>query len=88
MNRWLLVLFSLVLAACAPAAQIDQPEFGPLATPRTNTPASAELPVKSNYPDLGPAPELSGSVWLNTSIPLRLADLRGRVVLVDMWTFG
>jgi hypothetical protein len=40
------------------------------------------------YPDLGAAPELSGDVWLNTSTPLHLADLQGKVVLVDMWTFG
>jgi hypothetical protein len=34
-----------------------------------------------------PAPELRGGAWLN-SPPLRLAGLRGRVVLLDMWTFG
>jgi len=42
----------------------------------------------SHYPDLGAAPELAGDTWLNTSSPLRLSDLRGKVVLVDMWTFG
>ena len=31
---------------------------------------------------------LNNQVWLNTDQPLRLADLRGKVVLVDMWTFG
>jgi hypothetical protein len=44
--------------------------------------------AKARYPDLGTAPELAGDTWLNTKIPLRLADLRGKVVLVDMWTFG
>jgi hypothetical protein len=38
--------------------------------------------------DYGPAPELTNEVWLNADQPLRLADLRGQVVLLDMWTFG
>ena len=42
----------------------------------------------SSYPDLGPAPELINDTWLNSDQPLRLAGLRGKVVLVDMWTFG
>ncbi|GAB2632259.1 redoxin domain-containing protein [Nocardioides ginkgobilobae] len=33
------------------------------------------------------APELVGRGWLNTDGPLRLADLRGRFVLLDFWTF-
>jgi hypothetical protein len=44
--------------------------------------------MKADYSDLGPAPDLSGDVWLNTDAPLRLASLRGKVVLIDMWTFG
>ncbi len=38
--------------------------------------------------DFGPAPELANEIWLNVDEPLRLADLRGKVVAIDMWTFG
>jgi len=37
--------------------------------------------------DYGPAPELNNTVWLNVDQPLHLADLRGKVVLLEMWTF-
>jgi hypothetical protein len=40
------------------------------------------------YPNLGPAPELTNQTWLNTTAPVRLANQRGKVVLIDMWTFG
>ena len=33
------------------------------------------------------APEFKGGPWLNSS-PLKMKDLRGKVVLVKMWTFG
>jgi hypothetical protein len=34
-----------------------------------------------------PAPEISGGPWIN-SAALTPAELRGRVVLVDFWTYG
>lgn len=35
------------------------------------------------------APELTGGrSWLNTAAPLTLAGLRGKVVLLDFWTYG
>lgn len=42
----------------------------------------------TSLPDLGLAPELTNDIWLNVDSPLRLADLRGKVVLLEMWTFG
>ena len=33
------------------------------------------------------APELAAGDWIN-SAPLKLNDLRGRVVLIEFWTFG
>jgi hypothetical protein len=32
------------------------------------------------------APEITGGPWINSD-PLTLASLRGRVVLVDFWTY-
>ncbi len=34
-----------------------------------------------------PAPEVAGEHWIN-SAPLTTPGLRGRVVLVEFWTFG
>jgi len=34
-----------------------------------------------------PAPDISGGPWLNSK-PLTISDLKGRVVLVEFWTYG
>ncbi|MGE5377351.1 MAG: redoxin domain-containing protein [Bacteroidota bacterium] len=75
MKRLVPGLLTLVLFACSPKTENLQ-----LMQPAIKTPAS--------LPDLGPAPELANETWLNVDSPLRLADLRGRVVLLEMWTFG
>jgi hypothetical protein len=44
--------------------------------------------VRAQVPRAGtPAPEVAGGPWIN-SAPLTLAALRGRVVLVEFWTYG
>jgi len=50
--------------------------------------ANVQPEVLLSLPDLGPAPEFRSDIWLNLDKPLRLAELRGKVVLLDMWTFG
>ena len=34
-----------------------------------------------------PAPDVAGERWINSD-PLAMPGLRGRVVLVEFWTFG
>jgi thiol-disulfide isomerase/thioredoxin len=44
--------------------------------------ARAQTPIKPV-----PAPELDGGVaWINTGKPLKLKDLRGKIVILDFWT--
>ena len=37
--------------------------------------------------DYGPAPEFNNDIWLNTDKPLKIADQKGKVVLIEFWTF-
>lgn len=44
--------------------------------------------VENPFPNRRPAPALEGGIeWLNTSAPITLKELRGKVVLIDFWTF-
>ena len=72
---WLFGLLLFGLSAC-----------GTVPTSESETPAP--MPASAFLPDLGPAPELTNDTWLNVDASLRLADLRGKVVAIDMWTFG
>jgi hypothetical protein len=78
-------------------AEDSSPETQTSGIPVTGAPSTeamvSETPPETTSPradleDFGLAPELENQVWLNTEEPLRLADLRGKVVLLDMWTFG
>ena len=53
--------------------------------PRILAVASADLP---EFPVLSQAPELSGVGPWHNSAPLRLSDQRGKVVLVDFWSYS
>jgi hypothetical protein len=92
-------ILSVLLVGCALIPGEALPESGsPLAEAASTQPVPSQpAPTQAmqltesfhaGLPDYGTAPELHNQVWLNTDRPLRLADLRGKVVLVDMWTFG
>jgi thiol-disulfide isomerase/thioredoxin len=70
----------------------DQPE--PKAEPNVANPAPGPEPDPENnagddpFPRKTPAPPLSGGEeWLNTAEPITLESLRGKVVLLDFWTY-
>lgn len=50
-------------------------------------PTAEQLELLAKLRPQGEAPELLNQVWLNSE-PLKLADLRGNVVLVEFWTYG
>jgi hypothetical protein len=64
------------------------PDQESLASTGEPAPQSTQTPTPISLDNLGPAPELENEIWLNADQPLLLADLRGQVVLLDMWTFG
>lgn len=78
----LLTKFSFVNTAKA-----EEHLIGSLGAPRSAfVPVSAAAPPV--LPDEGPMPELSGAVgWIN-SPPLTTKSLRGKVVMIDFWTYS
>jgi thiol-disulfide isomerase/thioredoxin len=96
MKAWWLGWLAILLVGCGLAAgrpeqraEVDaavaqKATEKPVEQPATPLPPAV---AQAGLPDYGPAPELENSVWLNVDHPLRLQDLRGKVVLLDMWTF-
>ena len=93
-----LLLLMLITTACAAAAS---PEPAPPTTedqtavpdqlPEVEDAATAvqqAAPTAVPLPVLAPAPDWNNDVWINTDSPLRLADVQGKVVLLEFWTFG
>jgi len=79
----------LVLSGCnsiSTSQPVQPEEAGSQISQTTDEVAASQSSAALN--DYGPAPELHNEIWLNTEKPLRLTDLRGQVVLLEMWTFG
>jgi hypothetical protein len=86
------------VTAANPTAESLPPTMTAPPTQSAEVPAVAEAPADTPpgptplpalvLPDLGRAPDFTNEVWLNTEGPLNLETLRGKVVLVEFWTFG
>jgi hypothetical protein len=100
MRRILLVVLILTMAGCSVGGEGRNEEQSggqtPIVTPQEEESFSEAVPITETpepqaaptLTSLGLAPELTNEVWINSSEALRLADLRGKVVLLEMWTFG
>jgi hypothetical protein len=85
MKYWLWMLVALVLAGCAGLSMEQSAK--PEAAGSSGELVTAEVSAVQ-LEDYGPAPEWQNEIWLNTDAPLPLEELRGKVVLLEMWTFG
>lgn len=76
-------VLTILLAALTACTTNNQPTSVPTDKP---TP-EPERPLL-DLPDLGEAPEIRNEVWVNADSPVTLTDSRGKVVLLEFWTFG
>jgi peptide-methionine (R)-S-oxide reductase len=81
------VLRRTALLSAAPAPVLEQSETTTdlMVSSETASPTAEDVLIAAK--NAKPAPELAEGKWINSD-PLTLAGLRGRVVLVDFWTFG
>jgi DNA-binding beta-propeller fold protein YncE len=82
----LLVALVVVTTACTtPDATVDTTGSDTSSTAPDATPD----PPAQSYAGSTPAPEFpAGLDWLNTDRPLALDQLRGKIVILDFWTYG
>lgn len=74
-----------VAAEAAASARAEATPEETLASEPGPTPEQLEL--LAGLQAKGIPPELHNQVWLNSE-PLKLAELHGKVVIVEFWTFG
>ena len=93
-SRWLLVTMAMLLATgYALARQQQSGEKKPRknadekAAVQGRKTANKNIP-KNPFPQRFKSPSLDGgTAWLNTSGPISMKDLRGKIVLLDFWTY-
>ncbi len=85
LRRILRTFVTLVLAFALSRPTL--PLFGQEAGESPAKKPAAEA-VENPFPNRHPAADLEGGVeWLNSAGPISIKDLRGKIVLIDFWTF-
>ena len=84
MKRLLLITaLAAVAASCTPSGNADAPS-----TTTGDQSTTAEYTGES-FAGTVEAPEFpEGLEWINTASPIAMNDLKGKVVLLDFWTYG
>ena len=80
--RTALVVAALIIAVLAVGCR-------PAAMPATALPPPSTEAFDVSEQNRPKAPDFPATLeWLNTDKPLSLKDLKGKIVLMDFWTFG
>ena len=80
------LLLLLLIVACAAPAGGEAGGVEIIASGTIEPPTRGAIVV--DLPDMGEAPEFKNDVWINSDGPVTLASQRGKVVLLEFWTFG
>jgi thiol-disulfide isomerase/thioredoxin len=87
MKRLYLVIAVLVLIGMVAALSLNATGVTAQDSP-TPTPGEGDN-VTYTYSGTVNAPDFpDGADWINASGPIRMADLRGKIVILDFWTYG
>jgi thiol-disulfide isomerase/thioredoxin len=83
--RPLFLVLALVISACT----FPDTEVAPTPEPDGVTATSVAVDPTASTATTYTAPSFpEGLDWLNTDAPIALEDLRGKIVLLDFWTYG